>query len=88
MVVQYTNIKQLSHDFHSVITRLALGSQGVLLRLIPRHELLDAIMKRPMRLVATFSFKFCRIGICLIDIAGLHRQEHLFGFATIGLLDF
>ena len=45
-------------------------------------------METDVGLVADFGLEFGRIGVGLVHVAGLHREELLFGLLAEGLLDF
>ena len=62
--------------------------QRVLVALVPLHELGDAVVQAPVGLVAAFRLEFRGIGVRLVNVAGLHRQEFLLRGLAIGVLDF
>lgn len=51
--------------------------QRILVALVPLHELGDAVVQAPVRLVATFRLEPRGVGVRLVNIAQRYRQEFL-----------
>lgn len=74
--------------FCAFLSRIPPLPQRVLVALVPLHELSDAVVQAPVGLTAAFGLELRGVGVRLVNVAGLHRQEILLGGLAVGVLDF